>query len=41
MNRNNLSVPENGDEQNNDTNMQWTGRSRGYTNGNEQNRRQQ
>ncbi|TEY37386.1 hypothetical protein BOTCAL_0522g00030 [Botryotinia calthae] len=41
MNRNHPSAPENGDEHNNDVNMQWTGRSRGYTNGNEQNRRQQ
>ncbi|TGO28491.1 hypothetical protein BPAE_0027g00580 [Botrytis paeoniae] len=41
MNINHLSVPENDNEHDNDTNIQWTGRSRGYTNGNEQNRRQQ
>ncbi|TGO87777.1 hypothetical protein BPOR_0204g00060 [Botrytis porri] len=41
MNRNHLSVPENDNEHDNDTNMQWAGRFRGYTNGNEQNRRQQ
>ncbi|APA12225.1 hypothetical protein SS1G_10780 [Sclerotinia sclerotiorum 1980 UF-70] len=41
INRTHLSVPENGEENDNDVKMQWNGRARGYTNGQEQDRRQQ
>ncbi|KAJ8059692.1 hypothetical protein OCU04_011340 [Sclerotinia nivalis] len=41
INRTHLSVPENDEENDNDVKMQWNGRARSYTNGQEQNRHQQ